>query len=214
MSDKEDQPNIFLTGFGSFHGISENPTQIFVESFQKNEKILVNDFLFTQKDQKNYKIVSSQVIEVSMNAVDEYFQNLSKLLDSSKKIFLIHFGVHGSSKEFVIESKAKNEATFRSPDERLNSPMNQKIENNFSLNHWNSTTVVVEPIVSELKKKYPVKLGEDPGRFVCNYIYYKSLKFSEENNTQSVFIHVPDQKTIPVEDQIVFFNELLENVTK
>jgi pyrrolidone-carboxylate peptidase len=52
MSEKEDKPFIFLTGFGSFHGVSQNPTQIFVECFQKNEKILVNKFPLTTQGSK------------------------------------------------------------------------------------------------------------------------------------------------------------------
>ena len=39
---------VYLTGFGSFHGVSQNPTQIFIESIQKKKKILVNRFFFLE----------------------------------------------------------------------------------------------------------------------------------------------------------------------
>eukprot|EP01080_Neovahlkampfia_damariscottae_P005908 gene5908-9738_t len=207
MSKEEEKPIVYITGFGSFHGVTENPTQIFVETIQKDVNFL---------DQKNYKLVSTEVLEVSMNAVDDYFQKISQQDVQKKKVFFLHFGVHGRTKEFILESKAKNEANFGVPDEKLNFPKNEKIERNFELDHWNSTSIVkkLNSIVLDLNQKYPVKLGDDPGRFVCNYMYYQSLKFSEVNGTCSLFIHVPDQSLISIENQMIFFNELMEKITE
>jgi len=59
-----------------------------------------------------------------------------------------------------------------------------------------------------LNEQYVIA-SQDPGRFLCNYIYYRSLEFCEKNKMNdkrfdSVFIHVPHQDTIPVDYQIRF----------
>ena len=60
------------------------------------------------------------------------------------------------------------------------------------------------------KKGYNVMRSEDAGRFVCNYIYYHSLRFAEQNGIKSLFVHVPLFLTIDEETQMQFAASLLE----
>lgn len=59
-------------------------------------------------------------------------------------------------------------------------------------------------------KGFDVMTSDDAGRFVCNYVYYHSLRFSEKNGTKSVFVHVPLFSTINAETQMQFVASLLE----
>ena len=50
-----------------------------------------------------------------------------------------------------------------------------------------------------LTQGHPVQISEDPGRFVCNYIYYQSLLQHKEDPV--LFVHVPSFETIGEADQ-------------
>ena len=73
------------------------------------------------------------------------------------------------------------------------------------------TSLPVEEITKALAAKgYEVMTSDDAGRFVCNYVYYHSLRFSEQNGTKSLFVHVPLFTTIDEETQMQFAASLLE----
>lgn len=73
------------------------------------------------------------------------------------------------------------------------------------------TTLPVEEITKALAKKgYDVMTSDDAGRFVCNYVYYHSLRFAEQNEIKSLFVHVPLFFTIDEETQMQFAASLLE----
>lgn len=73
------------------------------------------------------------------------------------------------------------------------------------------TTVPVEEITKALEKKgFEVITSDDAGRFVCNYVYYHSLRFAEQNKTYSLFVHVPLFVAVDEETQMRFTASLLE----
>jgi pyroglutamyl-peptidase len=57
-----------------------------------------------------------------------------------------------------------------------------------------------------------VRCSTDPGRYICNYIYFQSLhKYAQTStNTDVVFIHVPPETVIPLEAQIAFIDNVIE----
>lgn len=61
-----------------------------------------------------------------------------------------------------------------------------------------------------VKMGYQVITSNDAGRFVCNYVYYHSLRFAEQNGIKSLFVHVPLFLTIDEETQMQFAASLLE----
>lgn len=60
------------------------------------------------------------------------------------------------------------------------------------------------------KMGYDVIPSDDAGRFVCNYVYYHSLRFAEQRGIKSLFVHVPLFLTIAEETQMQFVASLLE----
>lgn len=73
------------------------------------------------------------------------------------------------------------------------------------------TTLPVEEITKALEKKgFEVTQSDDAGRFVCNYVYYHSLRFAEQNKTNSLFVHVPLFIALDEETQMRFTVSLLE----
>ena len=76
------------------------------------------------------------------------------------------------------------------------------------------TTLPVEEITKALEKKgFEVITSDDAGRFVCNYVYYHSLRFAEQNKTYSLFVHVPLFVAVDEETQMRFTASLLEVLT-
>ena len=66
-------------------------------------------------------------------------------------------------------------------------------------------------ILKLLKKKgFDVVEPDDAGRFVCNYVYYHSLRFAEQKGQKSLFVHVPLFSKINEDTQMQFVVSLLE----
>lgn len=77
----------------------------------------------------------------------------------------------------------------------------------------------MDEIVDEMATLFPVKKSTDAGRFVCNYIFYKSLKMADQMSKDSslkghsVFVHVPPFYHIDAEDQLKFLQNLLDVIS-
>ncbi|KAE9589544.1 hypothetical protein Lal_00000589 [Lupinus albus] len=203
---------VHVTGFKKFHGVSENPTEMIVDNLMEymNKKGLP----------KGIVIGSCQILETAgQGALVPLYQTLQSSIStkesessSSNKIIWLHFGVNSGTTRFAIENQAFNEATFRCPDEMGWKPQKVPIvPSDGAISRVPKTTLPVEEITKALAKKgYDVMTSDDAGRFVCNYVYYHSLRFSEQNGTKSLFVHVPLFFAIDEETQMQFAATLLE----
>uniref|UniRef100_A0A0D9VUC9 Pyrrolidone-carboxylate peptidase n=1 Tax=Leersia perrieri TaxID=77586 RepID=A0A0D9VUC9_9ORYZ len=73
------------------------------------------------------------------------------------------------------------------------------------------TTLPVNEVNKSLQQMgFDVAPSDDAGRFVCNYVYYQSLRFAEQNGIKSLFVHFPLFTTISEEVQMNFVASLLE----
>jgi len=128
-----------------------------------------------------------------------------------KPIIWVHFGVNTQQTGFRLEQVAWNQADFRCPDQRGCQPLDQPIA---SENKEPSLPCCInlEGAAEALKAKgYSVELSTDPGRFVCNYIYYQSLNLCKSiRGIQSLFVHVPPFTAVPCEQQLSFIHALLD----
>lgn len=73
----------------------------------------------------------------------------------------------------------------------------------------------IDAILEFLKKMKgydDAMISDDAGRFVCNYVYYHSLRFAEEKGHKSLFVHVPPFSRINEETQMKFMGSLLEAI--
>jgi pyroglutamyl-peptidase len=73
------------------------------------------------------------------------------------------------------------------------------------------TTLPAKEITKSLQQMgYDVMLSDDAGRFVCNYVYYHSLRFAAKHSIKSLFVHFPLFAAIDEEVQMHFVASLLE----
>ena len=60
-----------------------------------------------------------------------------------------------------------------------------------------------------------MKVSQDPGRFVCNYIFYSSLwQGACHSRWHSLFVHVPSFSVISEERQQLFALSLLKRIAE
>nr|GLL37435.1 uncharacterized protein LOC109182136 [Ipomoea trifida]GMD47096.1 pyrrolidone-carboxylate peptidase-like [Ipomoea batatas] len=202
---------VHVTGFKKFHGVAENPTETIVSNLQ--------DYMKKKGTPKGLILGSCTVLDTAgQGAVGPLYQTLQSALNndgsdsSNSRIIWLHFGVNSGATRFAIEQQAVNEATFRCPDEMGWKPQKVPIvPADGPISRTRKTCLPVEEITKATAKMgYEVMSSDDAGRFVCNYVYYHSLRFAEQNGIKSLFVHVPLFLTIDEETQMQFAASLLE----
>ncbi|CAL9204617.1 unnamed protein product [Musa hybrid cultivar] len=203
---------IHVTGFKKFHGVSENPTEIIVTNLK--------GFMQKKGFSEGLVLGSCNVLETAgegaLPHLHEVFQSAvagqNNETSNGGQIIWLHLGVNSGATRFAIENQAVNEATFRCPDEMGWKPQKVAIvPSDGSISQVRETSLPVNEIVKNLSKMgYDVMPSDDAGRFVCNFVYYHSLRFAECNRIKSLFVHVPLFSTIDEETQMEFAASLLK----
>lgn len=184
---------VILTGFGKFGGVDENPTELIVNALKE-------------------KNIGADYFEVLNVAVDDVSLFHDKFDGCDENIF-IHLGVHGDTNCMLLEKSAYNNMTFRISDQCGYSPNMECIRDDVALDFPLDTDLDIEHMASQLlREEFEVAISHDPGRFLCNYIYYKSLNhFTCSGQTKNaIFIHVPPVDKMNIEDQIHFVVRCIE----
>jgi len=158
---------------------------------------------------EHVKIQNIIIFETAGRASQEtFYAHDFPVTEKNARCVWLHFGVASSYKSFALENQAYNIADFRVPDQQGWSPKGEEIvtENQRIL----QTSLPINNIFHSIRLYgQPVYISSDPGRFVCNWIYYHSLFRSSLENTSSFFVHVPPYKNIPYKEQLHFVIRLL-----
>ncbi|KAG6408669.1 hypothetical protein SASPL_131687 [Salvia splendens] len=199
---------VHVTGFKKFHGVAENPTETIVNNLQS--------YMNKRGLPKGLILGTCTVLETAgQGAIVPLYQTLQSSLSkdanvpNSNRVIWVHFGVNSGATRFAIEQQAVNEATFRCADEMGWKPQRVPIvpADGGSRDFVRYVTILLMVLID---MGYEVTASDDAGRFVCNYVYYHSLRFAEQNGIKSVFVHVPLFLTIDEETQMQFAATLLE----
>lgn len=203
---------IHVTGFKKFHGVAENPTETIVTNLK--------GYMEKKGLPKGVVLGSCSVLETAGHgALAPLYQILESAVaepdsmsSNSRRVIWLHLGVNSGATGFAIEHQAVNEATFRCPDELGWKPQKVPIiSSDGDISHTRKTSLPVDNITKALVQMgHKVISSDDAGRFVCNYVYYHSLRFAEQHSIKSIFVHVPLFMTIDEEIQMQFAASLLE----
>lgn len=203
---------VHVTGFKKFHGVSENPTETIVSNLR--------GFLEKRGLPKGLILGSCSVLDTAGEGAVEHLNTVLKSalsgednqFSNSGKVIWLHFGVNSGAMRFAIENQAVNEATFRCPDELGWKPHKVPIvPSDGGITQTRETSLPVAKIAKSLSEMgFNVVPSDDAGRFVCNYVYYHSLRFANEHKINSLFVHFPLFVTIDEETQMQFVASLLE----
>jgi pyroglutamyl-peptidase len=177
-------PNLIVTGFGPFDTLIANPSSDIVSALSCRDDI----------------VLAIPEVNVSISGVDSA---LAQIAGIQSPFLIVHFGVDMNAIGIKIESQAFNEKNFRIPDQEGNVCINEQIVEGGSSILSTSLNVI------ELVSLDPCcSLSTDPGRYICNLLYYKSLL----SGYRSVFIHVPPFSVMPMEKQLEVINCILDRV--
>lgn len=197
-----DSPLFVVTAFGPFHTVKQNPTQVLLESFTKEELTALN-------------VILTKVLSVSVDGVDEFFASIEDLPEKwkGKCIVFLHLGVYQSSMTINIEQYAKNKKHFFVPDANNYKPWNECIEESCSIDSRKKCKLPVKDLCSMFEEE-KVKRSKDAGEYLCNYLYYKSLQFTEKREScYSIFCHMPRFETISQQKQKEFLLDLIPKLS-
>ena len=159
--------NLYVTGFGKFADILENPTTYIVRELQRKYE--------AKELEVNIKYI--KIVEVSIQDCDEALEQIVKVIQQEPegKHLIVHFGVAEDRDCYSIEHKAKNIMDFGCPDERGNNPLNTLICDKSG--ECRETSLKVDEICQSLiSGGHPqTKKSSDAGEYICNYMFYKAL---------------------------------------
>ncbi|KVH97802.1 uncharacterized protein LOC112523167 [Cynara cardunculus var. scolymus] len=204
---------IHVTGFKKFNVFATNPTETLVSDLRS--------YIEKTGLPPGVSLGSCTILET---AGDGALATLYKVLEasvssenksSSKEVVWLHMGLNGGASKFAIERQAVNEATFSCPDELGWQPKRLPIvPEDGGLTRTRETVCPINTILEFVKniKGCDATISDDAGRFVCNYVYYHSLRFAEEKGHRSLFVHVPPFSRINEETQKQFMAALLEAI--
>lgn len=203
---------INVTGFKKFQDVPENPTEIIVNNLKS--------FVEKKGLPPGVTFGTFAILEVAGDgALPMLFKVMEPGISSNgstadAQVVWLHLGVNSGALKFAIERQAVNEATFCCPDERGWQPQQLPIvPEDGQISRTRQTSFSTEAIVKILKKKgYDVTISDNAGRFVCNYVYYHSLRLAEQRGGRSLFVHVPPFSRIDEETQMNFVASLLEAI--
>eukprot|EP00534_Pseudo-nitzschia_fraudulenta_P019814 CAMPEP_0201269336 /NCGR_PEP_ID=MMETSP0853-20130426/32310_1 /ASSEMBLY_ACC=CAM_ASM_000640 /TAXON_ID=183588 /ORGANISM="Pseudo-nitzschia fraudulenta, Strain WWA7" /LENGTH=305 /DNA_ID=CAMNT_0047575313 /DNA_START=40 /DNA_END=957 /DNA_ORIENTATION=+ len=208
--------SFIITGFGPFAGVEDNPTTVIVRRLDSYLRSLeTSGDGETNKEENDHEtkkklsdlVKEYVVLETSAQDVCETMDRIRKehindivvvgKKDGNKteqRILLLHLGV-ARSKSFRLEACAYNEATFRVPDQRGYQPDGLPIvsDTRHEVGKAYATPLDLEALREQMAREFPkisTIVSENPGRYVCNFVYCKSLEislpFSASNNKTGV----------------------------
>jgi pyroglutamyl-peptidase len=201
---------VSLTGFRIFGDVAKNPTEEIVEHFMSHQSSATHSTGAGHSSHSSHSIPSQafkslEVLDVSIRSVDEYMdRSQSHAHTNQSKQLIIHLGVNQGASQFKIENYAYNNKTFRIPDNDGAMPLGECIDSTNVFDAPLKTSFPTEAILEALQKEnINVGVSSDPGRYLCNYVYYKSLSSLPVNaSADIVFIHTPPDSVYPIATQV------------
>jgi len=133
----------------------------------------------------------------------------------------LHLGVAVDAASAKLETAAYNNATFRCSDVAGWQPAVECIDRCAALDAPLRTSLDVAGLLAHLRAEaFSVEASTDPGRFVCNWTYYCSLRMCESSRVlvapsvcaHSLFLHVPPVEVSPIEAQLRLLVALMHTV--
>ena len=173
----KDEKNILITGFTSFPGVPINPCEevlAWIEKTYSSED--VTTCLLPVSFSRSAKILADCIREISPVAV-------------------IELGVSSRTTVIRLESKGYNARTATIPDVDGIHCTSQVIDKTLPYDFAKRTIWPLDELAKALREtsRTEVVVSVDPGRYVCNSLYWETLhRFPE---IPSIFVHIP-----PIDD--------------
>ena len=167
------KPRVLLTGFGPFPGVAQNPSGRLAER------------LAVWTPRANWTL-HGHVLPTEWGAVTDL---TAQLHDDLQPHVMIHFGVSESANSLRIEHSAHNRA-MRRADAKGALPASSAISSKGQ--HRLDTRLPVNALAAHLRKRgHAANASRSCGRYLCNFLYYRSLEWTDRRDRDALFVHVP-----------------------
>ncbi len=167
------RPRVLLTGFGPFPGVAENPSGWLAEA------------LAARKPAHDVEL-HGHVLPTEWDAVAALAPDLHAALQPH---VMIHFGVSPGARSLRIERSAHNQAALRH-DARGRLPVTPAISPKGAARL--DTGLPVAEIAAHLRAQgFAASASPSCGRYLCNFLYYRSLEWAQAQGRDALFVHVP-----------------------
>ena len=227
-----------VTGFGEFAGVKSNPTEQLVNSLRAYlldhplpahvavtsltvlETSGVGSRQMLHELRKAHAAPASALpaqvaAAVSAEAAEPDAAAGAAAAAPCHRVWL-HFGVAAGSSRFALESTSYNCADFRCADQRGWAPQSELIHPTGAQEMCTDLDLpCVAKQLAQSDAAWQVGVSTDPGRFVCNWIYYNSLFEAQGKcDEHSLFIHVPSHNVYNLQQQQQFAREAIIQIAK
>ncbi len=189
---------VILTGFEPFGEWKRNPTQELALGFEGRE---LEGMAFR-----------THVLPVDLGGAESALAEIHGSIDD-KCGALVHLGLHPYTDVYRLERVALNMLDFDIPDnkgnERREIPIIKGEKGAFF------SAVSVRTLHEALKSRgFETKVSNSAGTYICNLVYFLSLRFAENGGgkTKVLFVHMPKEEEIPLGKQERFVHALVEEV--
>jgi pyroglutamyl-peptidase len=162
--------SILLTAFGPFRNFNSNPSEEIMKLLLEKLENYFPDI-----------IIHSHVLDVSFHSVDSYLESVDQHYD-----FIFHMGVATNNDKIRIEFWPKN---------YVNGTDVVQMTKEGYIDSGDSAFIKADNSITEKSLKFIesslwMKDSYDAGNYLCNYIFYKSMRKFE--NSKVLFLHVSD----------------------
>ncbi len=151
---------MFITGFKPFSGNKVNPTELIADALSSGYE--------------------TKALTVTYDAVDEFMWRFP----AQDYDAIVCLGLHGKAEDIHLERFAYNETSRTHPD--MAGMISEQIEIDPLAPNTLETSLPIQELCNALRGE--ASLSDNPGRYLCNYIYFKALK---KMKGRAIFIHVP-----------------------
>ena len=187
-------PTLLITGFGPFPGAPYNPTMK-----------LVRELARLRRPALAHTTIVPHIFRTSYAAVD---RDLPALIARYRPDAILMFGLHGRAKAIRIETRARN-ALALLPD-----ATGKVARRGVIAPDGPSAKTMPMParrlLAAARAARVPAVLSRDAGRYLCNYLCWRSLECGVK---LAAFVHVPKvaRFTQPVRTGNAFFERRMGN---
>jgi 8-oxo-dGTP diphosphatase len=187
-------PKVLVTGYPKFSNFDENISEKLIQ--------LINDI-----EHRSIEVHTS-LLSVDKNGSNSIAQRIN---DDEYFDAIIHLGFSNSREIISLERFSYNQYGMNEPDNSGRLVTSGKIIEDDSEIH--ETTAPIKIIDDKFDQINYVSWSSNPGRFVCNETYFRTLssisnKITNIKNIPTIFIHLPSEKYIHILTQL----EVIENI--
>lgn len=167
------RPRVLLTGFGPYPGVAENPSGWLAETLAARGP-LHNCDLHAFVLPAEWKAIATRT---------------PRLYDALQPHVMIHFGVAPRTRALRIERSAHNLTASRT-DACGVRPGANAIAPEGALRL--DTGLPVARLAAHLRTQgIAARTSQSCGRYLCNFLYYRSLQWARSHARDALFVHVP-----------------------